>query len=527
MTALHNALDERDLDFAPPAGQQRRLGHGPSAPKPLPDDPTKSRRKAGLQREVHQRLVIAAPQDHGALAASPLGDLLIQTAEDGGRPRPVLRDVFPILAIALSAGAEAAVKRALAALPSLGTIPEVPIIRLDPASLDQTAPLIRDILTGSLSRLAGYATSLTAELAMLRREREVLFVNYRALEDAFRARSWEPLAEVFSHDPFVDTKDQGIAQILLESAVEQDLPVSSHGVAGFALHFRNTVVGGGDFIVTLDRVEAGGTVAEWVVPVAAIGADWNYFALHRSCDGSPGSLRLRLRARGATPPEPSLGHPVLNTRYAAHAPIDHCDLGHRPLALRVFTGLPGVRPTSFPNTFAPISQSHEDRTDSYRLRVTAMRDVTDVSVTPVVTDFQKVSYLEHENAIVCHPLAEGITAGALVGAVVPGTVRLSARAAIDHPEGQPAAVGLLLVPPAVSPASVIAALARDADVPDGAVFSGWRPVTSQQPINITILLDTPIQTATSLVVMSRAVGASVDFSWLKVSDLRLERKVDA
>ena len=116
----------------------------------------------------------------------------------------------------------------------------------------------------------------------------------------------------------------------------------------------------------------------------------------------------------------------------------------RPLAFRVFTGLPGVRPTA---TAECLRADLADRGRAGRglsfAGGTSSR-VTNVSVSSIEPDFPTVRFLEHEDAIVCHPLSEGITAGAVRRVVAPGTVRVSARAMIDHPEGQPGAVGFLI-----------------------------------------------------------------------------------
>ncbi len=72
------------------------------------------------------------------------------------------------------------------------------------------------------------------------------------------------------------------------------------------------------------------------------------FSLPKACDGSHRTLRLRISASGGVPPELSLGNVIANERYAARARIPHADLDMRPLALRIFTGLPGVRPASLP-----------------------------------------------------------------------------------------------------------------------------------------------------------------------------------
>ena len=60
----------------------------------------------------------------------------------------------------------------------------------------------------------------------------------------------------------------------------------------------------------------------------------------------------------------------------------------------------------------------------------------------------------------------------------------------------------------------------------GSLFSGWKEVTSEGAVNINFLFETPLHSPMSVVVMSRAVTGSVDFSWLKFSDLRVARQFD-
>jgi hypothetical protein len=452
-----------------------------------------------------------------------LGGLIHFVDENAAHP-DVLRNVLPLLAVVVSAAGEAGIRKVLKSVRSMRTIPDVPTIRLGRDDVNAGAALIQEVLAGSVDRLAALTASLTAELAVLRRERESLFENYRCLEDAFHARNWEAATETFAHDPFVDAREEGIFQLLHEAWVEQLFPVSSYGVSGFALHFRKPVNHGGALHVILGYVESGEIVAEWAVPSASIVSGWNFFSLPKACDGGPRTLRLRLSAAGGLPPEPSLGHPIANERYAAYAEVDHGDLANRPLALRIFTGLPGVRPTGILNSFSPSVVVKGPRIANYRLSAELLHTVTDVSVTPIVPDFQTVSFLEQEGAIVCHPLTEGISAGALRGAIAPGTVRFSARAVIDHPAGRPAAIGLLLTSPTADPRAQIAELDRNGATSPSDVFSGWREVSAEQPININVLLDTPVVNTMDLIIVSRAAGESVDFSWLKVRDFRVVKQ---
>ncbi|MFD1329876.1 DUF6212 domain-containing protein [Mycoplana ramosa] len=377
---------------------------------------------------------------------------------------------------------------------------------------------------GGVGRLARYSASITSELAILRRERETLLESYRALEDAFQARNWEPVSEIFSHDPYADPKDEGIGQLLATAFVEQLLPVSSLGVAGFALHLHSVPKVSGELTVALSYLESGEGVAEWVVPYAQLVANWNFFSLPRACGGAARTLRLRISAAGPETVGLSLGYPIAGERYSARSEIPHPDLDLRPLAFRVFTGLPGVKPVSAPNMIAPSNLLEGQYIVDYRLAAEAMSQIADVSVTPIVPEFQTVRFLEHEHAVVCHPLPAGISAGAISRVVEPGTISFSASAVIDHPEGQPAAVSFLLAPANSNARSEVAELARKGAAKPSAFFSGWREVSAQQAVSINIQLEEPVRGPMDLVILSRAVTESVDFSWLKVSGFRLVKQ---
>ncbi len=476
------------------------------------------------QTRANLRMVLAGASDRASLAAGPLAHLVTYTDEVFGSDG-TMRNVYPVLAVVASSAGAKEIEAASAALAKLATVPAPPVIRID-RDVEGVAALVQTVLESGLGRISSYAQTMSTELVMLRRERETLFENFRVLEDAFRARNWEPASEIFAHDPFVDPKDEGIGRLMRESWVEQLLPVSSFGVSGFALHFRHVAKGSGEVIVTLDYVESGEGVAEWIVPFSDLAADWNFFSLPKACDGSPRTLRLRVSANGAEPPAPSLGHPIASRRYAARSRSLHGDLDHRPLAIKIYSGVPGVRPTALPNSIAPSALMSGRRIEDYRLPLDALRAVADVSVSPIVPDFQTIRFLEHEDAIVCHPLPAGISAGAIVNVVAPGTVRFAARAMIDHPEGKPALVGFLLAPSAANLRSEIAVLEREGTARRSAYFSGWRDVAAGEAVSINIMLDTPTQRMMNLVILSRAKGDSVDFSWLKVFDFRLVRHFD-
>lgn len=471
------------------------------------------------------RYVVAAVRDQDALEASPLGDLLVfvDPKSDAGW----LRSTFPLVGVAASDAGADDLRVALKRLSKVRTLPDIPVVRVQEATLAADAALVTQVIEGGLGRLSRHMANVSTELAMLRRERETLFENYRALENAFHARNWDTVSEVFSHEPSIDPKDQGLATLLRQSEIEQLFPISSYAVSGFALHFRDIPTDGtGQLIVTLDYVESGEGIAEWLIPYGSVTPGWNFFSLPKACDGSHRTLRLKISASGGMPPELSLGHVIANERYAARARVPHADLDMRPLAFRVFTGLPGVRPTALPNVFVPSALISGRRVEDYRLPVELLRSVANVSLSPIEPGFPTVRFLELEDAIVCHPLSEGITAGAVRRVVAPGTARISARAVIDHPEGKPGAVGLMLAPLSANIKGEIAALAGGGELPSTAFFSGWTEITAAQPVDINFMLETPASRTMDLIVLSKATSSSVDFAWLKVFNFRLVKYLE-
>lgn len=471
------------------------------------------------------RYAVASSRDRSVIEGTALGDLVAFVDPKADAVR--LQGTFPLLGVAASDAGADDLQVALKRLYRLRSLPEVSVVRLGAASLAEDAALMAQVIEGGLGRLSRHMANANTELAMLRRERETLFENYRALESAFHARNWDTVSEVFCHEPCVDPKDQGLAGLLRQSEIQQLFPVTSYAVSGFALHFREPPPEhSGQIIVTLDYVESGEGIAEWLIPYDTIVPGWNFFSLPKACDGSHRTLRLTVSASGGRPPELSLGHVIANERYAARAKVSHADLDMRPLAFRIFTGLPGARPTALPNVFMPSSLIAGRRVEDYRLPVELLRAVANVSHCAVKPDFPTVRFLELEDAIVCHPLSEGITAGAVRRVVAPGTVRISARALIDHPDGKPAAAGLMLVPLSAEIDKEIAALTTGSNLPRTALFSGWTEITAAQPADINFMLEAPATRTMDLVVLSKAIGDSVDFAWLKVCNFRLVKHLD-
>ena len=67
-------------------------------------------------------------------------------------------------------------------------------------------------------------------------------------------------------------------------------------------------------------------------------------------------------------------------------------------------------------------------------------------------------------------------------------------------------------------------MVRTGSAKPSAFFSGWREVGPDRAININIQMDEPVRAPMDLMILSRAISDSVDFSWLKVSGFRLVKQ---
>ncbi|MBV1796725.1 hypothetical protein [Siccirubricoccus sp. G192] len=133
-----------------------------------------------------QQLLLAAEVDQRELASGPLSHLVGYPGTDAAA---LLENCFPLLAVALSDGGEAAVARAAAGLARLRSVPTVPVMRLAGGSTPD-AQLLAELLQGPLAAAMGTARSMLSELVMLRRERERLM----AISARSRMPSWRSAA---------------------------------------------------------------------------------------------------------------------------------------------------------------------------------------------------------------------------------------------------------------------------------------------------------------------------------------------
>ena len=138
--------------------------------------------------QAKRKLVVASDRDRASVAGSGI-EHLVHFLPAGDREKTTLENVFPLIGLAFSKEGEEDLAERLVSLRALGTVPEFPVKRLSAHTATESAALIQALVDGGVGRLARFSSAITSELALLRRERETLLENYRALEDAFQARN--------------------------------------------------------------------------------------------------------------------------------------------------------------------------------------------------------------------------------------------------------------------------------------------------------------------------------------------------
>src|SRR5688500_3379498 len=96
------------------------------------------------QRLAAKKLVAASDRDRSCFEGSDI-EHLVTYLETAGRPQATLQNAFPLIAVAFSDEGEADLQERLALLGSLGTVPVVPLQRLDPANKPDSLALLRTL----------------------------------------------------------------------------------------------------------------------------------------------------------------------------------------------------------------------------------------------------------------------------------------------------------------------------------------------------------------------------------------------
>jgi len=364
--------------------------------------------------------------------------------------------------------------------------------------------------------IAAHATRLARELFHLRSDHEVLQNNFAVAEALITAHQFAQAQLRFENPPTMTSTGAGRREI------HQLLPVSSSGLIGIDLHlseFAEAATHAG-ILVRLSALEDHVDQASWSIEAAQCQAGWVSLDLPAAWSGLARTPQLTISTAGGfgTLPQLSLGAPQPLPRFRAVA--DDTTLPGS-LALRCWSGQPGTRAShevSFPPKLAETGSVVTDMLFPASLRATAK-----CVSSGWIIDRDIVLDRPKENGVFLHPppadIVPNMTVGVIEGLTVDRPIRISARGVVGSEKAAPGEFAL-----AVAPAG-FDGLSRLADALRGThgdlCFSGWTEGSFGHDAFVSVFIP-PSSLPQQLYLATRmAHGASNDFGWLSLDDLRI------
>lgn len=320
---------------------------------------------------------------------------------------------------------------------------------------------------------AAHAVRLGRELAFLRSTYEHVQNAFAQLEDFVASSGLQPLRLSFESLPA-----PGCAIAAGPGSVRQLLPVNAVGLSVLELHLAQAAAHPGGLRVELRALEDNAVLAQWEFAPAELAAGWLILSLPQAVSGPQRTpeLILRPRERGGRLPPFSLGPPQPLVAFRTQG----LPASERSLALRVWTGLPGVRP---PELSAAMSPPDAAGPRSYEIKIpfSAVRQVRRV-LAEWQPDFDVLELRPDVRGFLCHPGPNGcITLAALDAVSLVEPSRFTARATVHSAEAAPVEFGMAF---SALPETEVKLLMEEG-VPGAAgtdfTFTGWQRVVHGQP----------------------------------------------
>jgi hypothetical protein len=361
-----------------------------------------------------------------------------------------------------------------------------------------------------------YSGLVSLELAAYRREFERLQRSFARLEEFVGRHTHREVEQIFEYPPDIDAstgiRRRAVHDELDENTFIQTLPVDSFGFSGLSIYVDSKPESLDDPLrLRLRAVETSSLIAEWSLAPAEASIGWAELVLITAIDEP--ALTLELVAEWM--PESTgwalaLGPP--------HPYKDFCvrDKANRslsaPLAMRLFSGLPGVRVPATTGSFRPVNAP------SLLARPFPIEAYSTVAQVLPATQAQMstlVSYDREIYALTVHPHKGGVTV---------------ARMDVHLPKeawGVTAHIQLANERAGMTDFAMFICLSRDQskelarlhqlDSPSPS-FSGWRTLAPLEKGAVSIVLPDQSEEQKSLYLLTRqSPDLNPDFAWARFS----------
>jgi hypothetical protein len=284
--------------------------------------------------------------------------------------------------------------------------------------------------------------------------------------------------------------------------IEQRLPISGRGLAGFDVHVAEASKGPGYLRCVLFNAADQSSIGSWVIEYDDISRGWLNFSLPVILDINPRYMTISIECVGGRKP-PTLTLAASRVVGLPSVSLQGTQLADQTLAIRVWVGFPGLRNEAVGSHIQGIAS---DRRFAYTLPASAFAEVR--KAVSHKSDFEYISR-QSDGSILVHPLWNKI-ASALVPAVVPkGATGLETTVSIEGNCPSPIEFAFSVAPSSTKPVSG----GRDPDWQRIGQFSGWHLVR-ENFVKQTFALDfaEPLQGGHDLYLLTRVPnGGSVDY----------------
>jgi hypothetical protein len=378
-----------------------------------------------------------------------------------------------------------------------------------------------ECMAEALTTHRNHAGRAALELATYRREFERLQHNFARVEEYVGRQSFQRPTEVFEYPPDLVTATEGDGRARLDNvaaggslSLSQYLPVDSLGLSSFSIYISAKPDAAAEPLqVKIKAIETGHIFGAWSIFPGKVREGWVELALENAIDEPALSLFLIVE------------WPLLNSGWALSLGPPHpykefcaCDEAgeHRgaPIALRIFSSLPGVRVAATTTAIRPTDASH---VTTEFIPYEVYESV--IQVAPPLQDNKPplVSYGQDIGCITVHPGGSGPTVGRINIAVPKQAWGISAQIHLAHERASPTQFGLMVC--ASRDESKELARLEHLDRPSR-TFSGWKTLSALERKSITLLLPNAPEERLSIYLMTRqAPDISPDFAWARFTKL--------
>lgn len=384
----------------------------------------------------------------------------------------------------------------------------------DPSTIFMASLVAR--LSAKLLAFTKLTTQLSAEMCRLREAHEDSLNSFAEAEAFLSSNGKQPCLITFENLP-----DEGSNLSGQSKEISQLLPVSTYGLSVIQILLTADATDEriGGLSITLSTHEDKKLHQVWHIPREDLECGWVTLSVVRGLSGIQRTPVLKIEPLGRLGVLPPLALGKFQAIGAFRPQI--IELSHsseaadRSLALRTWSGLPGVRPPGF-----DFNGNGASRVLQLAVPPAMLANIYHVK-SAWDPDFEAVKYLTAERELLCHPPPQGLTCGEFLYPLqFNQPFRISAHVAVRHRSANPTEFAIVVADPNVWKERIAAG--EDMSNRKGVAFSGWHKVAADTEQFISLDISEPHQYERHAFLVTRiADGLENAFGWARFFDLRI------